>query len=186
MAQPRKKKQPESADSPAQNPNNEHQETVPPPHGGTGEHTGEPPSDATEFDPAVLENTPAVKASAPATTSPADTRDTPGRGWTERFTHPAKYRRFVAKDEMGREKIFFKFDVPAGQSTPDSQVIEVMRAHKKTDDEYGTGLQFKDNPKFGKVWQLPSTELGRKTADRIDEALQGVAKKIEGDSPTPG
>lgn len=185
MAQPRKKKQTDSA-APAEKIITEHQEADPAPRGDAGQHSGELPDTGVEFDPAVLEQTPAVALTTPASTSPDAKRDTPGRGWTERFAHPVKYRRFVAKDELGREAIFFKFDVPAGQATPDPQVIEVMRAHKRTEDDYGTGLQFKDNPKFGKVWQLPSTELGRKTADSIDESLQGVAKKLEGEGPTPG
>jgi hypothetical protein len=106
-------------------------------------------------------------------------RPRPGRGWTERYEQPVKYRRFVARDMTRREQIMFKFDLPAGQDKPDERILAVMREHKETSEGYKTGLHFDADPVHGKVWKLPATPLGRDTADRIDTELNGVAHKIE-------
>jgi hypothetical protein len=120
-------------------------------------------------------------------------RSGPGRGWTQRYEQPVAYRRFTLKDEHGADKILFAFDLPPGQYKPDEEVVNVMRDHKywkdgkpyghaedarTSEQSYSTGLQFGTNAKFPKAWVLPNNALGRKVADSIDQALDGVANKL--------
>jgi hypothetical protein len=102
----------------------------------------------------------------------------PGRPWTERYEHPVKYRRFTARDGSGKEKIMFKFDLAPGQDKPPQELIDVLHKHQKTDEGYPTHLRFESDPVVGKVWKLPSTELGRATADSLDQALSSLAHKL--------
>lgn len=108
-------------------------------------------------------------------------RNTGPRLWTQRFQPPeVTYERFTAKDELGKERVMFFFRLAKGQNKPSDEVLAVMRANKQTaDGEYATGLAFKQNPRFGPVWTLPNNELGRATADKIDQELDAVAKKVE-------
>ena len=104
----------------------------------------------------------------------------PDRGWTERLQPPElAYRRFTAKDQTGRSKIFFKFQLPQGQDKPNADALAVVQAHKHSPEGYDTGLRFEDDDIHGKVWKLPNTEIGRATADSIDKGLQEIAVKVE-------
>jgi hypothetical protein len=102
----------------------------------------------------------------------------PGRPWTQRYEHPVKYRRFTARDGSGKEKIMFRFELAPGQDRPPQELIDVLHQHQKTDQGYPTYLRFESDPVVGKVWKLPNTELGRATADSLDQALNTLACKL--------
>jgi hypothetical protein len=117
-----------------------------------------------------------------------------GKSWTQRYAPPSvKYAHSTFKDAMGKEHIAFRFDLPPGQTKPDDAIIEVMRDHKffrdgkpnglapdaRDDSEsFPTGLHF-DTVRGGKAWLLPNTEMGRNVADSINQALDGLAKRVE-------
>ena len=124
----------------------------------------------------------------------------PGRAWTQRYFQPVAYRRFEAKDPLGTSKIHFAFHLKPGQTVPEEEVLAVVRDHKffkngkpnglaedaqVDQDSHHTGLAFKTSPKWGKTWELPNTEFGRTVADSLDQALDGVAKRLEREGPTP-
>lgn len=144
----------------------------------------------TSFDPATFEQpeqqptvdqpqAPEQQEAAPTQRPPSRAMPVKGRPWSERFVQPVKYARFTAKDASTKEKVMFKFELPEGQETPDGELLEVVRAHKQSPEGYPTGLHFENDRVHGKVWKLPNDPLGRATADSLDEALDGLAKKIE-------
>jgi hypothetical protein len=51
----------------------------------------------------------------------------PGRGWTERFTGPIRYRRFTDLDGGGRPAIFFKFQLAPGQTDLPQGVYDILQ-----------------------------------------------------------
>jgi hypothetical protein len=102
----------------------------------------------------------------------------PGRAWTERYDQPVQYRRFTARDGSGKERIMFKFELAPGQDRPPQELIDVLHQHQKTTEGYPTHLRFDSDPVVGKVWKLPNTELGRATADSLDQALSTLARKL--------
>ncbi|WP_020474160.1 hypothetical protein [Zavarzinella formosa] len=136
--------------------------------------------------PTIIESIAAATAERTDERSHAETHKKPGRGWTERYVEPVRYRMFTAKDGTGKEQIMFKFNLPAGQTKPDDAVVQVMRDHKKTEEGYSTGLRFEQDAVQGPVWKLPSTPAGRSAAMAIDEALNEVAHKMEAAARTPG
>lgn len=157
------------------------------------------PDDATDFDPAKLEGE-AIEQPAPVRQQGKPMASL-GRGWVERYQQPVKYAQSTFKDAMGKEHIAFRFDLPPGQTKPDEAIIEVMRDHKyfkdggpnglspdaKDDPEsYPTGLHFENLPRGGKAWLLPNTQMGRTVADSINQALDGLAKRMEGGVGGPG
>jgi hypothetical protein len=102
-----------------------------------------------------------------------------GRPWTERYEQPVRYVRFTGKDDRGHRRIFVKFDLPAGEEKPHPDVLAVVQAHKRTEDDRPTGLRFTHDQVHGKTWSVPDDPLGRETADKLDMALNEVAHKIE-------
>lgn len=166
----------------------------PPAEPGTEQPTPAPES------PPVAEQAPVVEHPPAAPPTPAAPHKGPGRGWTERFLQPVKYRRFVLKDQRGDEQILFQVDLPAGQTKPPEDVVNAFRAHKywkdgepyglaedaRTNDEsYATGLTFGIHKKHPKAWVLPNNQFGREVADSLDQALGELAKKIEAGGPSP-
>lgn len=144
---------------------------------------------ATEFNPAELEGQQGQQPAEPTATAPehagepsgnghaaAQEKRNPIRGWTERYVHPVKYRRFT-DDTLNA--ILFKFDLKPGEKLPPAEALDVMRAHKKDDLDQSTGLVFKDTRRHGPVWIVPNDPEGRELADRIDMELNKVAKKLE-------
>jgi hypothetical protein len=101
--------------------------------------------------------------------------------WTTRTNEP-KYRKFVDRDETRREQIFFKFDLPPGQTKPSEELMEAIRTHKKTAEGYPTGLKFTQDRIHGPVWKLPNTPEGRTTAMLLEMDLDKLATKLEGQS----
>jgi hypothetical protein len=116
------------------------------------------------------------------------------------MTQPrVSYRRSTLKDERGASKILIIFSLPAGETKPPEDVIQVMRAHKfwrdgkpygladdarAHDESYPTHLTFGQNRKYPTAWELPDTPFGREVADGIDRALHGLVPKREGhDAP---
>lgn len=162
----------------------------PPPPSDTG--PGDVPvANGTTEQPPTPDARPGVSGAMPAL----------GRGWTQRFEQPVKYAHSTFKDPLGKEWIAFRFDLPPGVGKPDDAVLAVMRDHKyfkdgrpnglaedaKSDsDSYSTGLRFDNLPRGGKAWLLPNTPLGRTVADSLDQALDGLAKRIEGGVGGPG
>ena len=112
----------------------------------------------------------------------------PGRGWTERFTGPIRYRRFTELDGGGRPSIFFKFELAPGQSDLPQGVYDVLHELKYMDrtpdldhgsGKYPTGLAFSRSKKLGRVWRLPDNSTGRTAADIIDGKLRNLAATLE-------
>lgn len=113
----------------------------------------------------------------------------PGRGWTQRFTGPIRYRRFTDLDAGGRPSIFFKFELAPGQSDLPQGVYDILHELKYLDRnpadlEHGrnpcpTGLTFNRSKKHGRVWRLPDTPPGRTAADVIDGKLRTLAATLE-------
>lgn len=110
----------------------------------------------------------------------------PGRGWTERFTGPIRYRRFTDTDVSGRPSILFKFELAPGQSDLPQEVYDVLHQMKHLDrgaghgdGQHHSGLTFQRGRQHGKVWRLPDNETGRTTADIIDAKLSDLAHKLE-------
>lgn len=137
----------------------------------------------------------------PAPAEPGKPLPPLGRGWAQRYVQPVKYAHSTFKDAMGKEHIAFRFDLPPGQTKPDDAIIEVMRDHKffkdgkpnglaadaKSDPEsYPTGLHFDNLPRGGKAWLIQNDTMGRTVADSIDQALDGLAKKMENGVGGPG
>jgi hypothetical protein len=157
-----------------------------------------PPNAGEEGGRHGVENAPAA-GEAPAARAAASRG--PGRGWSGRFEQPVAYRKFTLRDAGGADKILFTFQLPPGDTKPPEAVIDVLRDHKywkdgqpyglaedaKTNDaSYATGLAFGTNPKHPKAWVLPNNELGRAVADSIDQALDGLAKRMEAEGRSPG
>lgn len=124
-----------------------------------------------------------------------------GRGWTQRYSQPVKYARSTFKDAYGKEHIAFRFDLVAGETKPPEEVINVMRDHKfwkdgnpnglaedarQDQESYPTGLRFDNLPRGGRAWMIQNDVMGRTVADSLDQALDGVAKKLEGGVGGPG
>jgi hypothetical protein len=112
-----------------------------------------------------------------------------GRGWTERFSGPIRYRRYSDKDAGGRPCIFFKIEAPSGQSELATAVFDIIKGLRYVDRGKGgirpTGLTFNRDRIHGRVYKLPDNPLGRLAADIIDAKLSDLAQSIEND-PTLG
>jgi hypothetical protein len=119
----------------------------------------------------------------------------PGRGWTERFTGPIRYRRYTDLDAGGRPSVIFRFELAPGQSDLPQAVYDVLHELKYLDrnpdfpqggGKYPTGLGFNRDKKHGRVWRLPDTPTGRTAADIIDAKLRDLAHDLEqGGGPGP-
>jgi hypothetical protein len=110
----------------------------------------------------------------------------PGRGWTERFTGPIRYRRFTDYDHSGRRAIFFKFEPAPGQGDQPQAVYDILQEmkHMQRGPGHGRGQQptnltFVRSKKHGRVWRLPDDPVGRTAADIIDAKLQDLATQME-------
>lgn len=141
------------------------------------------------------QNSPASAAPLPPEDSTSAPAKPPGRPWSERFIQPIKYSRSNFKSPTGKHLIAFRFDLPAGESRPSEDLLAVLRDHKVfkqgkpcglTEDDgndrerISTGLHYQDfGPGLGKLWVMPNGELGRTVADSLDQALHGLAKRIE-------
>jgi hypothetical protein len=101
------------------------------------------------------------------------------RSWATRSAQPVAYNMSTGKDQTGREQIFFKLILPAGQTKPDEQIVQVFRDHKQTAEGYPSGLHFENDRVHGAVWKIQNDELGRTIADKLMVALDGLAKKLE-------
>ena len=111
-----------------------------------------------------------------------------GRGWTDRFTGPIRYRRYTDLDGGGKPSIFFKFELAPGLSDLPQEVYDILHQlkhlnrnpeHGKGTGRYPTGLEFQRSRKHGRVWKLPDDSTGRTAADIIDARLLDLANKIE-------
>jgi hypothetical protein len=109
-----------------------------------------------------------------------------GRGWTERFTGPVRYRRFTKKDDGGRPSIFIKVEEPTDGSKMPEEVWDIIRSVKYLDrgpehggGEHHTGLSFTRSRKYGRAWRLPDTAIGRTAADIIDARLSEFAERLD-------
>lgn len=107
-----------------------------------------------------------------------------GRGWTVRLAG-IRYRRFSDLDAGGRPSIFFKFELPPGQTDVPQKVYEILHELKYLPPSRGhnkpcpTGLQFNRSKKHGRVWVMPDNSTGRTAADCIDSRLRLLAAEIE-------
>jgi hypothetical protein len=109
----------------------------------------------------------------------------PGWTWTRRVGS-VSYRRFTGLDGGDRPSIFFRFDLPSGQNELPQEIYDILHElkhlHRKAQHREGsqfTGLEFKRDPRHGRVWRLPNDPTGRTAADIIDAKLADLAEKIE-------
>lgn len=110
----------------------------------------------------------------------------PGRSWTERFTGPIRYRRFVDIDAGGKRAILYKFELAPGQDDLPQAVYDALQElkHLKRGPGRGggwqhTNLTFNRSKRHGRVWRLDDTPTGRYVADLLDKKLAALADEIE-------
>lgn len=108
------------------------------------------------------------------------------RSWTQRTREPLRFRRYADKDHLGRPSIIYRFEPDHGQADLPEEVYRILQSlkHIVRGPEHGgglvaTGLEFKRDPKHGRIWRLPDTPLGRTAADIIDAKLLDLAREME-------
>ena len=99
-----------------------------------------------------------------------------GRTWAERFEHPVKFRHYSGIDGGGRRRIFFKFDLPDGQTKLDPEVAEIIAGLKLLNDR-PTDLKFERDKSHGKVYRLPDTHQGRTVAELLTARLLELGRR---------
>ena len=125
--------------------------------------------------------------------NPGPFKDTPGRGWTSRLAHPARYRLSEQKNEHNENVYHLRFELPKGMDKPPPEVLEVLQAHKyfkhgepnglaedaRNDPEsFRTGLRWRDDRHVQKAWELPADRLGHIVKDSLAADLNQVAERI--------
>ncbi len=109
------------------------------------------------------------------------------RPWTQRTKGHVQYVRYTGKGYDGKDHIFFKFNLPAGQRLVGQPVFDILQEMKHLDRPTGgrcpTGLKNVKGSQYpkGMLWQLPDNPVGRTAADIMDAKLGDLAHKMQED-----
>jgi hypothetical protein len=109
-----------------------------------------------------------------------------GRTWVVRLSGPIRYRKFTALDGGNRRSIFYRFELPEGDTKLPPEVFAVLHEMKHLRPRSGhglkaqfSGLKFVNDTIHGKVWRLNNDETGRFTSEIIDAKLADLAGEID-------